>query len=134
MCTQDRLLICVLLLVGVWAVNGCTARTVSYSVPEGVTEQLVSFRVSNFRFEPNEIVTRPGVVLKFTLENTASVDHNVTIEDPHGKRLLALELPSGGLVSEELKLTEPGEYTFYCDKPFHSSFGMTGRIMVQSTP
>jgi len=29
-----------------------------------------------------------------------------------------------------ITLSEAGEYNFYCDKPFHSSFGMKGQIEV----
>lgn len=132
MCFQGRRLTSLLLLVGFLFVAACAAQKVTYSVPEGATVHLVSVRVSNFKFEPNEIVTSPGVVLKFMLENTASVDHNLTVEDSKGAHLIERELPSGSITSEELRLTEPGEYRIYCDKPFHSSFGMTGRIVVKS--
>jgi uncharacterized cupredoxin-like copper-binding protein len=41
-----------------------------------------------------------------------------------------VDLPSMQSVEIRINLSEAGQYDFYCDKPFHSSFGMKGQIEV----
>lgn len=112
---------------------GCSAPKVSYLVPETTERQIVAVEASNFRFQPNEIVAHPGVLV-LEVRNIASVDHNLTVEDQSGRRLIEQELTSGHTVSVALNLSEPGEYGFYCDKPLHATFGMKGIIVVKSVP
>lgn len=110
---------------------GCAGPKVSVSVPEGTGEKRVAVEARSFGFEPNEILARSGDRLLLEVENTAGIDHNLTVLDPAGEVLLSRPLPAGRKVPIELNIEQPGDYPFYCDKPLHPSLGMKGTIRAQ---
>jgi plastocyanin len=107
---------------------GCrTSPTVRQVQP---AEQSVALEAGSYYFRPNVLqVARPGS-LTLQIGNVAGVEHNITVEDPDGNRIAGMDLPAGQTVSLALRLDQPGTYDFHCDKPFHSLFGMRGRIEV----
>jgi plastocyanin len=119
----------VAVLVAVLA--GCAGPKVSVSAPAGTGEKRIAMEASSFSFEPNEILAHSGDRLLLEVENTAGMDHNLTVLDPAGEVLLSRHLPAGQKVPIELNLEQPGDYPFYCDKPLHPSFGMKGTIRAQ---
>jgi plastocyanin len=120
------------LLAGLLATTGCTQHKVSFSVPGGKELKVVQMTASSFRFEPDDILARVGDRLLLQVKNVAGIEHNLTVEDPQGNVLVDLPLPAGQTVSEELELSQPGEYRFHCGKPLHSTLGMEGRIVARS--
>ena len=60
----------------------------------------------------------------------SDVGHDFTMKDPQGQIIKSVDLPSKQTVEIKITLSEAGEYDFYCDKPFHSSFGMKGQVEV----
>jgi len=118
-----------LLLACLIAFLGCAHQKTSYSAPGGPQPQVVPMTASSFRFEPDEILAQTGARLLLKVTNSAGIDHNLTVEDPQGDVLLDLTLPAGRTSSAELRLSQPGVYRFYCDKPMHNTLGMTGRIV-----
>ena len=120
----------VLLLFSGSALVGCASHRVSFTVPDGPGEKTIQLKASSFAFKPNEIIARQGDRLVLQVENTVGIGHNLTMEDPQGNLLFSLVLPAGQTLKRELDLPQSGEYLFYCDKPLHSTMGMTGRIVV----
>ena len=109
-------------------VAGCAGRKTAFIVPEGAGEKTVALEVSSFRFEPNAIEAHAGDRLLLRMHNSAVMGHNLTVTDPGGKILLAIDLPPGKTTEAVLALGQAGEYRFYCDKPMHTSMGMSGTI------
>jgi len=93
-------------------------------------EVVLGMKASDFKFEPNNIKAFKGDVIVFRVENTSGARHNFTVKDPQGRALQSVALPQKEAVEIRVALTETGAYEFYCDKPFHSGFGMKGRIEV----
>ena len=93
-------------------------------------EVVLDMKASDFKFEPNNIKTFKGDLIVFRVENTSGTGHNFTVKDPHGRALQSMALPPKETVEIRITLSETGIYEFYCDKPFHSGFGMKGRVEV----
>ncbi len=93
-------------------------------------EVVLDMKASDFKFEPNNIKTFKGNVIVFRVENTSGTGHNFTVEDPQGRALQSVALPPKETVEIRVSLAEAGIYEFHCDKPFHSGFGMKGRVEV----
>ena len=84
----------------------------------------------SFNFSPDEIhVGKPGM-LAIQIRNISGLAHNFTLKDPRGKILTSVDLVPGDNIKASVELSEPGVYPFYCDKTFHSTFGMNGKIIV----
>ena len=114
------------------ALYGCGPGRTAYNLPRGEGEQIVAIEADNFLFKPNMISARAGDRIILQVHNASGFDHNLTLEDPQGDTLLSLDLPPDQTVSSlPLVLDEPGNYPFYCDKPFHPSLGMKGAISVR---
>jgi len=107
---------------------GCAGQTVSFTVPAGAAETTVALEASSFRFAPNAIEAHAGDRLLMRVHNVAGIGHNLTVEDPGGRVVLALDLPAGKTTEGRLALEQAGEYRFFCDKPLHGSMGMSGTI------
>lgn len=111
---------------------GCAGgpeRTVS--VRDGGRRETMTMTAANFKFDPAVIKASPGEVLTVQIENVSGTDHNFTLKDPAGKILHEIELPEKSTREVRIELPEEGIYPFYCDKPFHSTLGMEGRIEVE---
>jgi len=97
-------------------------------------EAVVGVKASDFKFEPNNMKAYKGDVIVFQIENISGSGHNFTVKDPQGYTVQSVNLPSKETVQVKISLSETGTYEFYCDKPFHSSFGMKGQIVVVQEP
>lgn len=123
-----RAALALLLLAGL-TFAGCARPKTSFTVPAGPDAKVVQMTASSFRFEPDEILARTGDRLVLQVQNTAGIEHNLTVEDPQGNVLLNLKLPSGQMQPATLELGQPGVYRYYCGKPMHPAMGMTGQIV-----
>lgn len=110
--------------------GGCAGRQQQAAVQPAADGSVV-IKASSFTFEPNTIVARRGDTLLFVVENTSGSSHNFSVKDPAGKAILSMDLPGKSTQRAKITFTEPGMYEIYCDKPFHSTMGMTGRIEVK---
>ena len=115
-----------LLLLG-----GCAQQPSTLRVPEKEGKKIVNMTASNFKFEPNVIKASPGDVLVLEIENISGTDHNFTIKNPQEDVLGRIDLPEKSTRQLTIQLPGSGIYPFYCDKPFHSTLGMEGRIEVK---
>ncbi len=91
--------------------------------------QTLVIKVDSYKFDPNYLQARQGDLV-IDLENISGSEHNITIKTPQGEMLMSKDLPAGSKTSLKISLPKPGIYEFYCDKPFHSTMGMKGRIEV----
>ncbi len=97
-------------------------------------ENVIIVKASDFKFEPNNIKAYKNNVIVFQIENVSGSAHNFTINDPQGRTMQSISLSSKETVLVKVTLSETGTYEFYCDKPFHSGFGMKGQLVVIQEP
>lgn len=69
----------------------------------------------------------PAGDVALTLDNTGSIEHNVTIEELGDETVLDA---AGGETDETTITLEPGELTYYCSVPGHREGGMEGTLTV----
>ncbi|HMK66715.1 MAG TPA: plastocyanin/azurin family copper-binding protein [Thermodesulfobacteriota bacterium] len=116
------------LLLGMGVVMGCAGLQTPVQISEVKSPLLI--KASDFKFEPNNIrLAEPGT-LSLKVENISGIAHNITIKNSEGQILANADLPAKATVSLEVNLTGTGVYEIYCDKPFHTSMGMKGQIIV----
>lgn len=121
-------------IVALILVAACASQQPLVTVGPAKGETVVAVKVSDFKFEPNNIKAFKGDVLVFKLENITGSGHNLTVKDPKGQIVQNVALPSNESVTVKINLSEAGTYEFYCDKPFHETFGMKGQIVVVQEP
>ncbi len=85
---------------------------------------------SNFKFDPSVVQAKVGDNILLEIRNTSSGTHNFALKDPKGKVIKSIDLPPNQKTTVKISLKEAGVYKFYCDKPFHPSMGMKGRLEV----
>ncbi len=122
--------LCALLLL----VAACASQQPLVTIAPSKGETVVAVKASDFNFEPNNIKAHRGDVIVFQIENISGSGHNFTAKDPQGHTVQSVSLPSKETVRVKITLSETGTYEFYCDKPFHSTFGMKGQILVIPGP
>jgi len=120
------------ILVVIAALAGCAGRgKVQTAVPMSSGGSMTTIEADNYKFSPHEIrVEKPGL-LAIEVKNVSRSAHNFTLRDLRGKILKSVDPKPGGSVIVNVELPEPGVYTFYCDKTFHSTLGMHGQIIVE---
>jgi len=124
---MKSLMICLGLL---FVLSACAG--LQQQVPVGSVEgaKTITIEADSFKFTPNNIKASQGDELTIKITNVSNAGHDFTIKDPQGQVIKSMDLPSKQTVEIKITLSEAGEYDFYCDKPFHSSFGMKGQIEV----
>jgi plastocyanin len=117
-----------------WTLVGCAGKGGVFEVPAGTGEKEVSLKASSFAFDPAVIKAQQGDVLLLKVENLAVMEHNLTIKNPAGGILQSVTLPAGKTVTVPVTLAESGTYALTCDRPMHTTLGMSGRIEVAPQP
>jgi plastocyanin len=136
-----RLILSLVVVTGYWSFSDRPyAQSAESSLPPIVEEpfgQQVMISMESYAFTPSEVVVKAGKPLTLTLSNQSFlVPHNFLLDDSSGTRLVDVDISSGDTKAVTLTLTEPGIYTFYCDKqllffPTHREQGMEGRLIVR---
>lgn len=80
-----------------------------------------------FSFTPAKVTVKAGQPAIIALENTGSIEHDLTIGDAGFK----LQVNSGKTGEKELKVTKPGTYEFHCSVAGHKDAGMKGELTVE---
>ena len=93
-------------------------------------ENVVMVEANNHNFVPNHFQTYQGTSIVFTVQNTSGSIHNFTIMDPGGKILQSADVAPQKSVEVKVDFPTIGIYPFYCDKPFHRTLGMEGKVDV----
>jgi uncharacterized cupredoxin-like copper-binding protein len=109
---------------------GCAGPQKTLIVPAGTGEKVVQMKASSYEFYPNVIQAHQGDRLVLVIQNVAGTTHNFTVKNPSGEVMVTKDLPANEAVRVEVRLTQAGEYPFYCDKPLHAVFGMKGHLEV----
>ena len=115
-----------------------TADLLAGSVPESA----LSLKARDIAFDRNELAATTGEVFAIVLENTGLLLHDFTIDEiPADVSAVGQQRPSRSDVhvplprdAQErllLRVTRPGEYTFYCSVPGHRQAGMEGTLLVR---
>jgi nitrite reductase (NO-forming) len=86
----------------------------------------VTLTASEFKFSPTRLQLPSGKKVSITLQNTGTVEHDLTV-DALGVKLFA---PAGKSATGEFTLDKPGTYDFYCSIPGHKDAGMHGTLSV----
>ena len=112
--------------------SGCAGRkqVVNVSAPPGQKVN-VEMKASNFAFDPAVIIAQKGDTLVLNITDVSGEAHNITVKDPSGKIIKNEDIPGHQTITMEIPLPTAGVYPFYCDKPFHATLGMKGRIEVK---
>ena len=75
-------------------------------------------------------VSAPAGEVTVEFENSASIPHDVVVEDDAGSELIATDEISGDSTTASGAL-EAGEYTFFCSVPGHREAGMEGSLTAE---
>lgn len=121
-----NLWVCLLFLI----LSACAQKTTVVTVVPGEGKQVITIRASDYSLMPTVIRAHHGDHLLLQVTNAVATAHNLTIENPAGEIVRSVELGAGESVEIPLDLTEGGTWKFYCNKPFHETLGMSGRIEV----
>jgi uncharacterized cupredoxin-like copper-binding protein len=109
--------------------------------PDWGTAHEIDVHLSNFKFTPDTIQMRHGEAYRLHLINEASGGHNfdasqffaaaqVAPSDQGKIKKGTIELKGGETVDIRLVAPAAGTYKLHCSHFLHSSFGMTGEIVV----
>lgn len=112
------------------ALAGCSGKQPQVMIQE---EKTLAMEASSFEFRPNNIRAAQGDTVALDITNISDTGHNFTVENPQGRVIQSVDLPPGETVHVEIALEQPGGYDFYCNKPFHPTFGMKGRILAAAS-
>ena len=86
----------------------------------------VSITGSEFKFSPNIIQVPVGQKISLRLNNSGSVEHDLTIPGPG----FSLPARAGQSATGEFTFDKPGVFEFICSIPGHKDAGMKGTLMV----
>ncbi len=119
------------ILVVIAALAGCADKgKVQTAAPMSSGGNMITIEADSHKFSPNKVhVEKPGL-LGIEIRNVSGSPMNFTLKDLHGKVIKSVDPNPGGSVIVNVELTEPGVYTFYCNKAFRSTLGMHGQIIV----
>ncbi len=109
---------------------GCAVRQPQVEPVAVQGEKTIDMKASSYSFEPNNIKANQGDTIVLNITNISGTKHNFTLKDPGGKIIHSVELLPNKPEHLRITFSEKGAYDFYCDKPFHSTLGMKGRIEV----
>jgi len=99
--------------------------------------QRVTVVVDSYSYAPSHLVVRAGKPVELTLTSVATIiPHNFIIKDPAGDLSVEQDVSPGKTVIVTFTPTQPGMFSFYCDKrlwplPSHRDKGMEGKLEVK---
>ncbi len=106
------------------------------------TPQALTVEMSNFKFNPSALTLKHGQSYVLHFVNAASGGHDFVAKEFFASSTIApedrakvkngeVELSGGESADVHLVANTPGTYKSHCSHFMHSSFGMTGEIVVQ---
>ena len=99
--------------------------------------QTVEMQASEFRFDPERIAVKPGVI-RFVVQNVGELRHVLTVEWAGGGGA-SIRISPGQTRTLEVTLEQSGSYVFFCPLEdegeggsliLHREKGMEGRLIV----
>ncbi|MFZ2445462.1 MAG: hypothetical protein WAW37_03820 [Syntrophobacteraceae bacterium] len=121
-------------LVLIVAISGCswkkTPAAATKTAPAASVGNLINIQAGTISFEPTLIkLEKPGDFI-LQVKNVTGSEQNLTIKNPQGKVIKALNVGPKATAISNVELPDPGSYEFYSDKRFHASMVMKGHIVV----
>ena len=120
---------------------GLVATSAASSAPEGVLEIPITIRHS--RFVPSAISVPAGTEVRFVVENTDPINHELivgdrSVQDQHEKGTHAVHgavpgevsIPMGETGTTTYVFDTPGKVLMGCHLPGHWDYGMQGAVNV----
>ena len=105
--------------------GGGTTATVAEASPVKLTANADN----QLSYDQKTLTAKAGAV-SIALDNPASIEHDVAVEDSGGEVLGTSDLVSQGKVNLVIDDVKPGSYTFFCTVPGHREAGMEGTLTV----
>ena len=108
-----------------------SSATTTTTAPSGAAQTLAVAANPEglLKFQPSSLTAKAGkVTIDFT--NSASVEHNLSVESPSKSVIGATPVFTGGKKTLTVTLT-PGTYKFFCSVPGHRAAGMEGTLQVK---
>jgi uncharacterized cupredoxin-like copper-binding protein len=112
-------------------------------VPLGPGDVTIELRVEHSLFEPAEITVVEGTRLRFVVDNTDPINHELIVGGPdvHARHAQGTEAEHPSIPGEvsvgpnelgvtTLRFDEPGRFEFACHLPGHYEYGMHGVVEV----
>ena len=99
-------------------------------VVETEHSDVVEMKVSDYRFEPNNLQTYQGDTIDFRLRNVSARDHNFTLIDLDGKILQDVDILPGKTADVRVLFLRAGAYRFHSNRDLDSAMGMKGLVVV----
>ncbi|HET8579479.1 MAG TPA: cupredoxin domain-containing protein [Nitrospiraceae bacterium] len=105
------------------------------TAPDGV--QRVSITMDSYSYTPNHLVVRAGKPVELILTSvTTLTPHNFVLKEPGAGLAVEQDVGAGKTVTVRFTPSQPGVFTFYCDKKLlffksHREKGMEGRLEVR---
>ena len=102
---------------------------------EGV--QRGDMTLDSYSYTPNHLIVQAGIPVELTLTSvTILTPHNFVIKEPAAGLMVDQDVSAGKSVIVRFTPTQPGLFTFYCDKKLlffksHREKGMEGRLEVR---
>ena len=117
------------------------AGTSRAQAPDWTRAQPVAIQLSSFKYDPAAITLHHGTAYRLHLQNTSSGGHDFVAKDLFAKSLIApedaakinkggVDVDGGEAVDIRFVPQAPGTYKVHCSHFMHSTFGMTGSIVV----
>lgn len=138
---MTRLLLVTAIVVTLVSGAGLVATSATGPAAEGVVEIALTIRHS--RFVPGEIRVPVGTKVRFVIDNTDPIDHELivgdqAVQDKHEKGTEAhhrtvpgeVSIAAGERASTTYVFDQPGTLLMGCHLPGHWSYGMQGTISV----
>jgi plastocyanin len=110
-------------------------------VEQSASAQAITVELSSFKFTPATLTLQHGQTYRINFTNTSSGGHNfmakeffaastIAPEDQAKVKNGSIDLSGGDTVEITVTPNTPGTYKSHCTHFMHSSFGMTGTIVV----
>jgi uncharacterized cupredoxin-like copper-binding protein len=107
-------------------------------------EAATAIEMRDIAFSEDVLTIDVGRVIEVVISNTGSLRHDFTIQrvpadvsasgqQKRGKFDVHVELTKDQSATLLLRVTESGEYTFFCSVPGHRSAGMEGTLVVSNS-
>ncbi len=127
-----------LLLVGLIGAGECVSAGESVELALGDDGiQRGTITLDSYSYSPNHLIVRASKPVELTLTSvTTLTPHNFVLKEPAAGLSVEQDVGAGKSIMVRVTPTQPGLYTFYCDKQLlffksHREKGMEGRLEVR---
>jgi plastocyanin len=133
---RPTLLTAMLLLVWLTqAASGESEPVVLEVGPDGVQHGRMA--LDSYSYLPKHLVVKAGIPVELTMNSlTTFTPHNFVLKEPAAGLSISQDVRAGKTITVRFTATQPGTYTYYCDKKLlffasHREKGMEGRLEVR---